>query len=281
MKNLKISIVAILLVSLIFTSCEKSFFYISGQGDIVEQTLTLDEFTQISNNGSYDVYITQGDVQEVVAVGHQNIIDRLKTNVFGSKWNIELLPGRYKNYELTIYITVPNLNDVRINGSGNIEVEGIYNVNEFDLHINGSGNISVLNSINCDNANVQIAGSGNITVLDTINTENLDIEIAGSGSIELKTVATKIDANIIGSGNILVAGSAIMQYLRINGSGSYSAFDLLSENVEITVSGSGDTEVSVSENLDVKIIGSGDIYYMGNPSMNLNISGSGSVINRN
>ncbi|MBN2664222.1 MAG: DUF2807 domain-containing protein [Bacteroidales bacterium] len=281
MKNLKISIVAILLVSLIFTSCTKSIFYISGQGDIVEQTLTLDEFTQISNNGSFDVYVTQGDVQEVVAVGHQNIIDRLKTNVFGSKWNIELLPGRYKNYDLTIYITVTNLSDVKINGSGNIQVEGMYNVNEFDLHINGSGSISVLNSINCNNANIQIAGSRNITVLDTINTENLDVEIAGSGSIELKTAASKIDANIIGSGDILIGGSTIIQYLRINGSGSYSGFNVLSEDVEITVSGSGDTEITVTDNLDVKILGSGDVYYMGTPNINLNISGSGSVINRN
>ncbi|MBN2892465.1 MAG: DUF2807 domain-containing protein [Bacteroidales bacterium] len=260
MKKLNLLALGIILISLVFTSCEKNFLYITGEGAVITKTLELPDISAVTNNDCFDVVIVQGDTQKIEVVGQSNIIDRLKTNVIGGKWNVSLLPGRYKNFDLTVYITVPDINSIKINGSGNIEVGGFYELSDLDI---------------------QISGSGNITVMDTIFAQNIDAEIQGSGSINFYAVADNIDTQIMGSGTIEVEGTTVTQSIRIDGSGNYKAFDLMSENATVRVSGSGDSKINVEKNLEVDIYGSGDVYYIGYPSIDINIAGSGSIISWN
>ncbi len=260
MKKLNLIILGIALISIVFTGCVKQIFWINGEGNIVDKTLELSEFKSISNSACIDVYISQGDTQEVIASGHENIINRLKTNVIGDKWNIELLPGNYRNFELTLYITVTDLSSVKINGSGDIEINGFNDVEDLIL---------------------QICGSGNIYVTDTIFADNVEVNIDGSGNIELTTVTEWTDANINGSGSIEIDGTSTEEAIKINGSGDYKAFDLICSEADIDIMGSGDVEVNVADFLDIHIMGSGNVYYIGYPRMNLKVDGSGSVISWN
>lgn len=260
MKKIQIYAVAILMFSLVFTSCEKSIFPISGSGDIVEKTLSLDEFSKINCASSFNIVVSQGDVQEIKAVGQENIIDRLKTDVSNDTWKAEFMPGNYKNYELTIYITVVNLSAVSISGSGNVDINSFEPLSDLELSINGSGNISIL---------------------DTIFAETVDISIPGSGKIELTSVTNSITTSISGSGKIFVSGETTNQDISISGSGKYNAFDNISENTDVSISGSGSMEITVNGTLDVGISGSGSVYYKGFPNIIQHISGSGSVVNSN
>ncbi len=260
MKNLKISVLGLLLISLIFTSCEKSFICIRGEGDVVEQKIDLPEFNSISNSFSGDVYISQGDAQEVIVVGHQNIIDRLKTKVIGNNWDIELKRACYKDFELEVYITVSDIEKIKINGSGNIELGGFNGLSNLDFNINGSGDIFVV---------------------DTIYAENLDIDINGSGNMDILSVCRLVSTDIMGSGDVVLAGSSLSQSLSISGSGQYQSFDMPCDDMDIKVCGSGNSRVFVNKNLDVQINGSGDVYYKGYPALNLDIDGSGSVLSWN
>lgn len=255
-----IALISIIFAGMFLTSCEKSIFYIIGEGEVVTQTLDLQDITKISNNGSLDVVVTQGDSQEIVVVGHQNIIDRLKTNVIDGKWNVELQRGNYRNFELTVYITIPTVEKIRTNGSGDIEISGFNNLGNLELHI---------------------SGSGDMIVSDTLIAENLDLEIQGSGFMGVITSANSVDTQIMGSGDIEIVGETSSETIEINGSGNYKAFDLLSNVATVKISGSGDTQINAENSLDVKIWGSGDVYYIGAPSMTINVAGSGSVISWN
>jgi len=260
MKKTHLIIVSLFLITVLISSCTKSLFYISGQGDIVTKTLTLQEFDAVRSTSCIDVVIQQGDVQEVIAVGHENIIERIKTNVNNKAWDVELEPGMYNDFDLTIYITVPTLTEATISGSGNIEIDSF---------------------VNLENLYISIYGSGDIENSGAIQAESIDLNISGSGYMDLDITCNTVNTMINGSGDILLKGTTTNQFISINGSGDYRAFDNESQNTEINISGSGNTEVSVIEKFKIDIMGSGDVYYFGNPRMDINISGSGSVINKN
>ncbi|MCP4179974.1 MAG: DUF2807 domain-containing protein [bacterium] len=242
MKKLTIILIAVLASGIFLNSCERSPFCKRGKGDIVSRTITADDFTGIKLSNSFNMVISQGDVQEITAEGHENIINDLEINISGNTADFELEKKCYSKYDLTVYVTIPDLSEVKIDGSGDIEINEFLNLDNLSLSINGSGDI---------NAN------GDIEVLNTT------------------------DINIDGSGNIHSQGVTGRQNIDITGSGNYSAYNVISEDCYVTIKGSGDCQVYANNLLDVYIAGSGDVHYMGNPTVDTDINGSGSVINSN
>ncbi len=242
MKKLAIILTATLLASVFFSSCERSPFCKQGKGDIVTRTISVEDFTGVKLSKAFDIVISQGDVQEIVAEGHENIINDLEIDVSGNTANFDLEKKCYSRYDLTVYVTVTDLSAVIIKGSGDIVI------NEF---------------LNLENLEITIKGSGDIRAAG-------DLEIAGA-----------TDVSIEGSGDIYLQGTTETQNLTITGSGEYSAYNFISENCYITIKGSGDCEVYANSILDVYITGSGDVSYMGNPTVTTDIHGSGDVNNRN
>jgi hypothetical protein len=75
-----------------------------------------------------------------------------------------------------------------------------------------------------------------------------------------------------------VAGTAKKQSVNISGSSKIDAFDLKSEESEVSISGSGNVNINVTQSLEARVSGSGDIRYKGNPDIrNIHVSGSGNI----
>ncbi len=259
MKKLSL-LFALSLVILFFSGCEKGIFCISGKGEIVSSTLTVGNFTELEASGAFDIVVSQGDIQIVELTGHQNIIDKVKTSLVNDHLEIDLERGCYNDYELTIYVTVPDINEIKLNGSGDIIIEEFDELDQLDLIITGSGNIY---------------GDYNFPI------NNLLFYISGSGNIDFATSALNITSEIEGSGNVILSGTTITHEAIITGSGSFRTFNLITDNTSINIVGSGDCEVYVNNTLDIDISGSGNIYYKGHPNLNINISGTGNVYNNN
>lgn len=248
------------LVLLFFAGCEKGIFCISGKGDIVSSTITVADFTELEASGAFDVVVSQGDSQIVELKGHQNIIEKVKTSLMNDHLEIDLEDGCYNDYELTIYVTVPNIKEVKLNGSGDIIIEEFDELDQLDLIITGSGNIY---------------GNYNFPV------KNLLFYISGSGNIDFATTALNITSEIEGSGNVILSGTTNTHEAIITGSGSFRTFSLITDVTSINIEGSGDFEVFVNNTLNIDIGGSGNVYYKGYPNLNINISGTGNVIDAN
>lgn len=257
MKKLSIIIVLAVIMTISLTGCFYPFgMCIGGEGKVVNDTLSISDFNAIESDGCFNVVIDYDSVQSVVAVGNQNIIDRLQTYVHNDTWNIKLEPGNYCDYELTIYITLPELKSATINGSGSIQVGSFFNQDYADFKINGSGSIDI----------------------DTIQARDIELTIAGSGDINSFIDCATLTSNIYGSGNTRTKGWADDQSITIDASGNYKGSDCISKNSTVKILGSGSAYVDVSNNLDVRIDGSGSVYYLGNPHMNVIINGSGRII---
>lgn len=257
MKNLLISIFAMF----ILFSCDRLDF-IEGIGPVVEEELNMDDFNSIFSDSSIDVVIEQGPEQKVIARGQQNIIDRLRRNVANREWIIDLEAGNYRNFDLTVHITIPDLEALSIDGSGDINLQDVFEL---------------------DNLDIKIDGSGDVTISDGVFLEQeLSIDVDGSGNTFFQDVsAQKIDLFIDGSGEITLRGDCDEMEITISGSGDVMAFALEAQSIEIDSNASGDCEVFAQQNMVVNMDGSGDVLFKGDPTILSRINGSGRLIDAN
>lgn len=255
MKNLKMYLL-VLLLGVYLVSCEDNL--IEGHGPIVTKELEINDFEKLIVAGSFDVEVYYGVIQSVVAVGQENIIDRLNMWVEDGKWVVKLEDGNYRNFDLNLRITVPYLSEAILKGSGNLDINSIQ-TSMLKAALIGSGNLRIDNFIgDLDQLNVVLEGSGLIAVNNLI-TDDVDVRIDGSGNVKLQGVGSDMDCRIIGSGNL-------------------KAINFLVQECQVDILGSGSTEVNVSSILSVDIDGSGNVRYIGNPIVYKVIEGSGSVV---
>ncbi len=247
MKTQNLFVLIILFFTVAFTACIRIDLdnnCIHGQGQIVERELTLDEFTNLENSSSIQVIISQGPAQRVLAVGHENIIDQLSTNVANNTWNINLNSGCYSLFDLTLYVTVPEIESIKVKGSGKVTLE------DFNQEIAPM---------------ISLSGSGNFRMNEFETANELNVSVSGSGSFYA-------DKGIDCFKKLTV---------RTSGSGSFNGFNIAADDCTATTSGSGNIQVSVSQNLDASIFGSGDIVYIGHPKVVISDNGSGNLRNSN
>lgn len=199
MKTIKIISAAVLFTAILITGCSKDYIKIEGTGPVISKELSIDDFTSLDAIGKDDIYIQYGSVQKVVVKGHSNIIPLIKTRVIREKWDASLEDGRYGDYELTYYITLPKIEEVKNTGTGNIVVESFIPQEKLFVSITGTGNFSAF----------------------PLTVKYFDIEISGQGNCEI-SVENQIDAKIIGTGNVYYKGTPLVKQ-DITGTGSVTA----------------------------------------------------------
>jgi hypothetical protein len=242
---------------LILAGCGKSVIRIKGNGNVASETRALASFNMVENEGAFDVYIIQDSVYEVTIEAESNLIAYVRTEVQGSTLNIYTKENLKTHYMIKLYIHTPDVNSVRLSGSGMID----------------------LGSVLTDNLEVVLSGSGDIR--GNVNADYTSVGINGSGTAAMGLICNEVHTSISGSGDMYFSGQAEMAHFNISGSGSIRAYELQLVNCYADISGSGDMFVNVSGFLDVKISGSGSVHYIGYPEIHTNISGSGSVISAN
>jgi len=231
------------LITLFFISCDEDDIY-TGEGPIITQALSLQDFSAIEALGTMEVVIREGAEQKVEVTGHANIIDRLETTVSNGLWKIKLKDGSYRNADLSFSIVIPELNAASIEGSGEIDINDFTSIENVFLGIIGSGDIQLDANTGCENLVIQIEGSGNVRAnSEFTDLKNVDLEIIGSGSLE--------------------------------------GFSLQADQVAVNIVGSADCSVTAHVSLNVDIDGSGTVSYKGDPNIESNISGSGKIVNSN
>lgn len=211
-------------------NCEK------GHGPVVSRELNLSPFHSINLAGLGNVFLTQGPEQRVQVDGQENIIDLLELNVTNGKWNIGFAECIKNADGLQFHIAIPQINEIGITGSGNVETVGQIESDHLLLKISGSGNLYA--EVEADQLQSEITGSGNIEMSGSATTQN--VRISGSGNVRsFDLSADEVDVNISGSGHARVAP---INSLTVRISGSGNVYYKGNPDIDISISGSGKVE---------------------------------------
>lgn len=229
-----ISLALLLGVGLVFWGCMDC---ISGKGEKITQQKSLEAFNQIILESSVDVILTQADSHYVELSGRENLVNNISLKNRGDKLIISNKNCVASSNNVTLNVFFVDLEQIDIEGSGDIRSGGLVKSPELDIHVDGSGDVKM--TVYSDDLEVEINGSGDVELAGTsdlaeleiygsgdINAYNLlldecEIEISGSGNCNVN-VQKKLKAEIDGSGTIHYKGRVKNVDSRLNGSGNIS-----------------------------------------------------------
>lgn len=212
----------IVLTTLIFSialiSCKKES--IVGEGRIITENRTLlarPGFDAIKINGSTAVHVIYGSEYKLEVKGYENLLNVFSTEITNHTLTVEFKNNyNIRNDNTEIFITMPVMPDIYLNGSAEAEVKGNFPFkDQVVLKVNGSGEMEY-GSGSVEHLELNISGSGSINIL-AIEAETAAIQISGSGEVKL-AVSDELDASISGSGKIYYSGSPVIN-ANISGSG--------------------------------------------------------------
>lgn len=244
MKLIKIqkAVIAVLILVALVTACKEEDIVV-GEGPVVTQTLAVDAFTGVNLATVANITIIQGSTQEVKAIGYANIIANIKTDVTDNVWDTEL-EGTNRNLNLSLEITVPNINRVVASSTGSIVIEDFVDQTALGLEASSTGSIT-LNRFEGITALSSVASStGSITA-------NSDIETLE----ELQ--------------------------LNVSSNSTFNGFPINSDDCNVTCSGNGKARIVANNSLNVNMSGNAQVFFRGNPTITQNISGNGMLIDAN
>jgi len=189
----------------------------------VSQDRQVAGFDRIEVNGSYDVYLTQGKDFALRIVAEPDVLEKIKTEVKDGRLVIsenkhKIQIGVAKKRTRKVYVTLPEIKGLCINGSADVNGQNRITTGSFDLKIRGSGDIDM--EVAAKEIEAGISGSGDIKLKG--NADDFAITIAGSGDVSAYDLASqKTTVNISGAGDCKVNAEQELT-VNITGSGDVS-----------------------------------------------------------
>ncbi len=236
MKAIRIFIIAGLAMMLM--ACTATI----GSGKVITETRSVGDFTSIDLSCSADLQLVQGSPMAVSIEGEENIVPLIETTVSGSTLHIDAEPNTsiLTTRKLVVYVTVPDLESVRLTGSGDADVSE-WKAGSLNLETSGSGDI-VLANLQVATITAHTSGSGDITIHGG-QADSQSIRTSGSGDYK--------------------AGSLQSEAAEVVTSGSGDVTVWVVDQLTASTSGSGDIAYYGSPRLSEHERGSGDVYRRG------------------
>jgi len=231
-------ILSILLCLTIVTSCRFGMGKrVTGNGNVITQHRTTDNFNRIDVSGSVSVILQQGDVRLLKVETDENLMPYVEVFSEDNVLVIREKPGYnlHPSGDLVVHVWAPVIKGVEVSGAGGL--------------------------------------LGDLPISE----DNMEIGVSGSGVVEMDIDVSRVSVDISGSGEVLLRGRARELEGRISGSGELECFDLEAENASVSVSGAGNAYINASNKISAKVSGSGTIKYRGTATVDQSISGAGTV----
>ncbi len=228
--------ISVLAFMLVHIACQAQLMGIKGEGEVISQTITLEDLKGFNLAIAGDVILTQGNTQKIEMEGQKNILENIKHDVKNGVWGIAFNENVRESKHVTIRITLATLEQIGLIGSGEISSTNTFSgLNILDINIAGSGEVHL--SYQAQKSEVNLSGSGEAELSGT--SKQFSIKLSGSGEVSAADLKTdNCEVHISGSGDASV-----------HASNQLSSF----------ISGSGDVEYSGSPSVNAKISGSGEV----------------------
>jgi len=180
-----------------------------------------------------------------------------------------------RNTHPVIYIECGAVNDISITSTGSFAVKGtLDNCNPLKVNVTSTGSFDA-DKIICHDIDLNISGTGSIDVGSVETNGNLDCSISGTGSFDCRDMVVKKDtkltingtgdididnirtesctAEILGTGDITLAGKAHRVAYNVDGTGSIYARGLVADVADrVVVTGPGNIDFNFREIKDIK-----------------------------
>ena len=215
---------AIILSVIVLTAFLSSCYFpgsIKGNGNVVEETRELDEFSKISVSRGMNVYISQGTSSKVVVKADENLLKVIDTYVDDGTLKVTALKGIRNATSNKVYVTVTDLENIKSSSgsnifsedslkTGNMEIKSSSGSNirlsleSGELIISASSGSNIFLNGKAKSANIKASSGSNIKAGD-LHAESCDAKVSSGANIWIK-VQNGLTAKSSSGGNIFYSG---------------------------------------------------------------------------
>lgn len=236
----KAILILILTISISFTSCKKSDVEITPSGNVITESRVITGFNRLDIYDAFNIYVTFSESEESIQVEAD---DNLQAHILVIKSGDRLV--------------VMFEDDIKVNGSATLNIH--ITLPEL-LQVQGEG------AINYYFEN-QFIGN------------DLDVALTGASSLTGSMNLNHLNANIIGSSNLILSGQSQEFTIDALGASNMEGFDFKTNILEADLEGASNLSLAVNESMKVKASGASNVYYKGDAQItSQNLSGGSNII---
>ena len=173
---------------------------IEDDGPPATQTRDVGAFTRLDNPGSVDVRLIVGEPQRVRVRAGEKVIDDVHTEVRDGTLRVSFDHHGWGGDDVVVEASVPKLNAIRADGSGDIEATGI-DADAFELRSDGSSDIALAGRTG--RLTLELDGSGDA---DASGLRARDARVSSDGSGDVDVRADRLDVSLDGAGDVRYHG---------------------------------------------------------------------------
>ncbi len=210
-----LAVVAALLGQRLFEGSSSSGLS-EGSGRATTEARTVAPFTGVTLAGTNNLIVHVGGAQSVVVRADDNVVSHVTTRVVAGRLIVGNTGGSFSSKTpMTVTISVPQLDNVSLAGSGTIALTGI-DTNRLTVSIAGSGVVHADGS--AERLDVALAGTGDAQ-LRGLTAKAVRVTVTGSGHVVV-TATRRLAASVPGTGAIGYAGDPPHVTTSITGTGA-------------------------------------------------------------
>lgn len=182
MKNLKF--IALLSLSVSLVSCFDGDTYVGSDTFTTEERI-VDNFTGLHISDGTEATVRFGEERSVFIRVNDNLVDRVRTEVRSDVLVVELRNGNYRNTDLSVEITVPDLSFLRASDGAKINAGPFSGLDDLQLEASDGAKITVAGST--ESMQVRASDSGKIFAFD-VETEDCDAVVSDGAEVEVSVI---------------------------------------------------------------------------------------------
>ena len=167
----------------LFTSCVG----VRGNGNVKTETRNIEGFSKIDVSGAVDVFVKQGDKEELTIKADENLMEYIETSVSGGELRIRPKKNISNYKKLDVYVVMRELEGVEASGACDVIGEGKFTSKYCELDASGASDIEL--EIECEGLDIDVSGASDVKLSGY--SEVTDIEASGSSDVKAIKLVTK------------------------------------------------------------------------------------------
>ena len=271
------------------------------KGPVEQNDYKVKSFKKMDVRSQFDVYLTQGDKEEVVIETYETLLPYVNVETKNNTLYISLdkkvnrIKWGGKDQILDAYVTVKDLERIELSGACDMYMETDLETDNLKIIASGASDLN-LEKIKGETIKIITSGASDIDEADLeavevyINASGAsdgDIKVlanvlnmiaSGASDFDIDVDVEEIEINAHGSSDFNARGKTKTFKVNVSGSSEMRAYDLISDTVIVDASGSSNCKVNATVVIDASSSGASTIYFTGKPDKTkINVSGVSSI----